>query len=76
MFQTEIQKDFIKLVRAFEEFADKWGDYEPIVEVQIYHKEVTKYTGESIISEIDAEDFGASLTLLYDYYKYADDHDE
>ena len=76
MFQTEIQKEFIKLVRAFEEFADKWGDYDPVIKVQIFHNEVTEYTDEGIVSEIEAYDFGASLTLLYDYYKYADDHDE
>jgi hypothetical protein len=76
MFHTEIEKEFIKLVRAFEDFADKWGDYDPVIKVQICHNEVTEHTGVGIVSEIKADDFGVSLALLYDNYKYADDYDE
>lgn len=76
MNPTEIQREFLELVRAFEDFAEKWGDYEPVIEVQIYHKEVTKHTEKHIEAEINADDFGASLTLLYDEDKYDDDYDE
>lgn len=76
MNPTEIQREFTKLIRAFEDFAEKWADYGPTIEVQIYHKEVTDHTEKYIEAEIEAEDFGASLTLLYDEDKYDDDYDE
>lgn len=73
---TEIQREFLKLVKAFDNFAEKWADYEPIIEVQIYHREVTKRTEHYIEAGIDADDFGVSLTLLYDEDKYDDNYDE
>ena len=76
MYPTEIKKEFLKLIRAFEDFAEKWADYEPIIEVQVYHREVTKHTENYIEAEINADDFGASLTLIYDEDKYDDDYDE